>query len=92
MRPQNLFYYENQEDIVALSVNLMVAIAQAHPFEQGNKRAGFMSGVSFLYDNGYDFKLPNKVEVAVTFMDVVTGKSPPHVFEDFMAAHIEPSS
>ena len=35
-RPRNAFAYE--EDIVALAVRLLAGIAQAHAFEQGNKR------------------------------------------------------
>jgi death on curing protein len=39
-RPQNAFAY-GEEDIVVLAVRLLAAIAQAHAFEQGNKRTAF---------------------------------------------------
>jgi death on curing protein len=52
-RPQNAFAY-GEEDIVALAVRLLAGIAQAHAFEQGNKRTAFGSMWHFLRLNGYD--------------------------------------
>jgi death on curing protein len=51
-RPQNAFAY-GEEDIVALAVRLMAGIAQAHAFEQGNKRTAFVAMVQFLEINGH---------------------------------------
>jgi death-on-curing protein len=53
-RPLNAFAY-GEEDIVALAVRYLAAIAQAHAFEQGNKRTAFGSMWHFLRLNGYDF-------------------------------------
>ena len=36
-RPKNAFAY-GEEDIVVLAVRLLAGLAQAHAFEQGNKR------------------------------------------------------
>jgi death-on-curing protein len=52
-RPRNFFGY-GQEDIVVLAVALMAGIAQAHAFEQGNKRTAFAAMRLFLGANGYD--------------------------------------
>ena len=52
-RPRNFFGY-GQEDIVVLAVALMAGIAQAHAFEQGNKRTAFAAMRLFLRANGYD--------------------------------------
>lgn len=52
-RPRNFFGY-GEEDIVVLAVTLMAGIAQAHPFEQGNKRTAFAAMRLFLGANGYD--------------------------------------
>jgi death on curing protein len=52
-RPQNAFAY-GEEDIVVLAVRLLAAIAQAHAFEQGNKRTAFGAMWHFLRLNGYD--------------------------------------
>jgi death on curing protein len=52
-RPQNAFAY-GEEDIVVLAVGYLAAIAQAHAFEQGNKRTAFGSMWHFLRLNGFD--------------------------------------
>jgi death on curing protein len=51
-RPQNAFAY-GEEDIVALAVRLLAGVAQAHAFEQGNKRTSFVAMTEFLMINGY---------------------------------------
>jgi death-on-curing protein len=55
-RPQNAFAY-GEDDIVVLAVRLMAGIAQAHAFEQGNKRTAFASLRLFLHPNGYDLAI-----------------------------------
>ena len=55
-RPQNAFAY-GEEDIVVLAVRLLAGIAQAHAFEQGNKRTAFGSMWHFLRLNGYDLDI-----------------------------------
>jgi len=55
-RPQNAFAY-GKADIVALAVRLLVGIAQAHAFEQGNKRTSFVAIAEFLMINGYDLAI-----------------------------------
>jgi death-on-curing protein len=52
-RPQNAFAH-GEEDIVILAVRLLAAIAQAHAFEQGNKRTAFGAMWHFHRLNGYD--------------------------------------
>jgi death on curing protein len=39
--------------MVTLAVALMLGIARNHPFEQGNKRTGFIAAGMFLKMNGY---------------------------------------
>ena len=55
-RPRNAFAY-GEEDIVALAVRLLAGLAQAHAFEQGNKRTAFVGMVEFLMINGYDLAI-----------------------------------
>jgi death on curing protein len=51
-RPRNAFAY-GEEDIVALAVRLLAGLAQAHAFEQENKRTSFIAMTQFLIINGY---------------------------------------
>jgi death-on-curing protein len=55
-RPQNAFAY-GEEDIVTLAVRLIAGIAQAHAFEQGNKRTAVEAMWHFLQINGYDLAI-----------------------------------
>jgi death-on-curing protein len=52
-RPQNAAYYAGA-DLVTQAALYMVAIALNHPFVDGNKRTGYISGMTFLQLNGYD--------------------------------------
>ena len=56
-KPNNHYLYRNIEDVVSLATTLLFGIARNHPFEQGNKRTGFLSAVVFLEINGYSIDL-----------------------------------
>lgn len=62
-RPQNAFAY-GEEDIVALAVRLLAGLAQAHAFEQGNKRTAFIGMTEFLMINGYDLAVDDSTRWA----------------------------
>lgn len=51
LRPQNAAYYESA-DVMTQAALYMVAIALNHPFVDGNKRTGYISGMTFLHVNG----------------------------------------
>jgi death-on-curing protein len=51
-RPRNLYEY-GDPDIPELAAAYMSGIVKNHPFVDGNKRAGFLSGAAFLELNGY---------------------------------------
>ncbi len=52
MRPQMAAHYE-EADLAKQAALLLLGIAQAHPFVDGNKRAAFAAGIVFLQLNGY---------------------------------------
>jgi death-on-curing protein len=56
-KPNNHYHYRYVEDIVSLATTLLFGVARNHPFEQGNKRTGFLSAVVFLGLNGYAIDL-----------------------------------
>ena len=45
-RPRNLWVYEEEVDTARLAVALLMGVARAHAFEQGNKRTAFMGSGS----------------------------------------------
>jgi death on curing protein len=57
-RPKNRFFYEG-DGIVSLAMTLLFAIAENHPFEQGNKRTGLISASQFLWRNGFQISFPD---------------------------------
>ena len=54
-RPRQHHAYSRDADWLKLAGIYIAAIIQNHPFVDGNKRAGFVSGTLFLELNGFDF-------------------------------------
>jgi death-on-curing protein len=73
-RPQNAFAY-GEEDIVALAVRLLAGLAQAHAFEQGNKRTSFVAVTEFLMINGYDLVIEDRERWADEVIALVEHRS-----------------
>jgi death on curing protein len=73
-RSPNAFAY-GEEDIVVLAVRLMAGLAQAHAFEQGNKRTAFVAMVQFLNTNGYDLAIEDSSSWADVVIDLVEHRS-----------------
>jgi death-on-curing protein len=81
-RPQNAFAY-GEEDIVVLAVRLMAGIAQAHAFEQGNKRTAFEALWHFLRLNGFDLAIEDSEAWADRVIGLIEHRS---TEEDFARA------
>lgn len=90
MRPQNLYHYEGEIDIVNLSVSLSIAIGKAHAFEQGNKRTGVTSGIIFLYQNGYLAEIENTAEYAHQYLKALEDPAYFQTFCDITAQFVIP--
>jgi death on curing protein len=69
-RSRNFFGF-GEEDIVVLAVVLMAGIAQAHAFEQGNKRTAFEAMWHFLRINGYDLAITDSQPWADAVIELV---------------------
>ena len=61
--PRNHYSYGEETDPIVLACVLMRAIAQNHPFEQGNKRTAFVAAATFLLLNGAAFSPPDDPSV-----------------------------
>jgi death-on-curing protein len=81
-RPQNAFAY-GEADIVALAVRLLAGTAQAHAFEQGNKRTSFVAMAEFLMINGYDLAIDDTSRWADEVIALVEHRS---TEDDFVRA------
>lgn len=73
-RPQNAFAY-GEEDIVVIAVRLLAGLAQAHAFEQGNKRTSFVAMTEFLIVNGYDLVIDDNTRWAGEVIALVEHRS-----------------
>lgn len=70
-RPQNKWSY-GEADLAALAAAYAYGIARNHPFVDGNKRAAFLSIITFLGLNDIEF-LANDAEAAVVIQDLAAG-------------------
>ncbi|QNT79186.1 type II toxin-antitoxin system death-on-curing family toxin [Entomobacter blattae] len=62
-RPKNWWHYNHTaKDAILHMANLYTAgIIGNHPFIDGNKRTGFITGILFLELNGFDFFAPEEI-------------------------------
>jgi death-on-curing protein len=70
-RPRNAFYH-GETNVLRLATTLLFAIANNHPFEQGNKRTGFYAFGEFLALNGYTL-MAGDDQFGPMVIDVITG-------------------
>ena len=81
-RPRNFLGF-GEENIVVFAVVLLAGIAQAHAFEQGNKRTAFEAMWHFLRINGYDLAIEDSsgwADVVIALVEHRTGE------QDFVRA------
>ncbi|MEA3053764.1 MAG: death on curing protein [Sphingomonadales bacterium] len=73
-RPQQLYFYESQEDVLTLAVRLGVGIALNHGFVDGNKRTGAVAMIEFLALNGWRLEMANDGTLGRWFEAVIEGR------------------
>lgn len=55
--PRNLWAYGGEDDPFRLASHLLVSLAKAHPYSDGNKRVAIISAVAFLGSNGIELDI-----------------------------------
>lgn len=78
--PINRFAY-GEHDVLTLAIGLLFAIARNHPFQQGNKRTGFMAAIMFLEINGYRLTVADTEFLGECINSVLRGKMTESAFE-----------
>ena len=71
-RPQQRWSYRELQSVPAIAAAYTEAIVHAHPFEDGNKRTGFLVAMVFLGLNGYSFTASN-ASVVLTIQRLAAG-------------------
>lgn len=89
-RPQQLYHYEGESDVLTLAVRLGVGLAQNHGFVDGNKRTGFVAMLKFLGINGYALAMPGDTAAGVLFEAAVTGNISEAQLADDLYPYIQP--
>jgi death on curing protein len=55
--PRNLLAYCAEDNPFRLAAHLLVSLAKAHPYSDGNKRIAIISAVAFLGSNGIELDI-----------------------------------
>ena len=71
-KPENLFHY-GKPTIFDLAASYGFGLVKNHPFIDGNKRAGFITAVTFLELNGYRFQA-TEADAAVQTLAFAAGE------------------
>src|SRR5688500_1227611 len=85
-RPRNLFHYERVTDLCRLAAAYGFGIARNHPFNDGNKRAAFISAVLFLGLNGRTFSAPQP-DATETVLKLAAGEITEDAFARWLSLH-----
>lgn len=72
-RPRQHFAYADSPDIIHLGAIYTAGIVRNHPFVDGNKRAGFVTGILFLELNGFNFTASEE-NATRAVLDLAAGK------------------
>jgi death-on-curing protein len=72
-RPQHVFNYEPDADLARLAGAYCFGFIRDHPFNDGNKRAGFLAILLFLDLNGFEFRT-EQIDAIQVILKVAAGK------------------
>jgi death-on-curing protein len=84
-RSQQIFSY-SECDLPQLAAAYVAGIVQNHPFVDGNKRTGFMTGYTFLERNGLHFTA-SEAEAAQAVLELAAGSIDETGFALFLRDH-----
>jgi death-on-curing protein len=71
-RPQNRFAYDKAADLADFAAGYAFGIASSHPFNDGNKRAAYITAAVFLDLNACELAHSNE-EIVRTMVDLAKG-------------------
>lgn len=86
-RPKNVYAYERGSDLARLAAAYGFGLVRGHPFNDGNKRAGFLAIGLFLELNGFEFKV-DEVDAVKTIMDLAAGSLSEKALAEWIRARI----
>jgi death on curing protein len=86
-RPKNVHACERDANLACLAAAYGFGLVRGHPFNDGNKRAGFLAIGLFLELNGFEFKV-DEVDAVKTIMDLAAGSLSEKALAEWIRARI----
>ena len=89
-RPRHVDAYEPDADLARLSAAYGFGLVRDHPFNDGNKRAGFLAIGLFLALNGFELSV-DQVEAVEVITQLAAGRLSERNLADWVRKHIKRS-
>src|SRR5262249_23990375 len=86
-RPRHIQTYEENADLARLASAYCYGLIRNHPFNDGNKRAGFLALGLFLSLNGFELDAP-QADAAAVIMAVAAGDLSERRLTEWVREHI----
>jgi death-on-curing protein len=87
-RPQQILNYQQDASLAQLAAAYAVGIARNHPFNDGNKRAAFLTCVAFLHRQGYTLTVEQHIATAA-MLALASGDLEENAFTQWVDDHLE---
>lgn len=84
-KPEKLFAY-GKPSVFDLAASYGFGLVKNHPFVDGNKRAGFITAITFLELNGHRFRA-TEAEAAVCTLALAAGEMSEAKYADWLKAN-----
>ena len=84
-RPRQRFAFEPDTDLATLAAAYGFGLTGNHPYNDGNKRVGFVVMATFLGLNGYEF-IASESEVVTTIVALASGNLDEETLADWIRA------
>ena len=86
-RPRDVYAYERGIDVARLAAAYGFGLVRGHPFNDGNKRAGFLALGLFLELNGFELDV-EEVNAVKTMVDLAAGNLTEKALAEWIRARI----
>lgn len=90
-RARNKWHYDAEVSIEMLAAAYCYALSRNHAYIDGNKRTGFLTMVTFLGLNGYEFTAPEE-EVVEIVRATASGDMKEEDLAKWIGGHMSPSN
>ena len=90
-RPRQKWHHLDRTDMPALAAAYGFGLVKSHPYQDGNKRIGFLAMVTVLGLNGHDF-FATETEVVTEILALADGRVSEEELAEWIRRHSERSN